>query len=69
MTVPDKDFFTTAEVARLSGFSITAIQRSIDQKQVKTISLPGPGRHLIKITRAALIEFLKSMGHEIEDKK
>lgn len=65
MTVPDKDFFTTGEVARISGISPSTVRQCANDRKIKPFHIPGSSYR--KFTRAALIQFLKDMGHEIED--
>jgi excisionase family DNA binding protein len=65
LIVPDREFFRTGEVARLSGFSASAIRSAMDSKKLRSVHMPGSRYR--RVSRAELIKFLKAMGHEIED--
>lgn len=65
MTVPQQAQFTASEVSRIARISESTIRRCVRDGSIRVITIPG-SRHR-RVTRDALIQFLKAMGHEIED--
>lgn len=58
----NKEGYSTGEVAQILGCSQSAVWNMVSRGEIKALIDQKPTRKVIRITRAALIEFLK--GHQ-----